>query len=128
MKPAPSNFALLKPQGGAAFMPVYTANNTQYQNYIRGPYGMYDPSLKPFSPLVTPEMNKKVKQCYLQTGNPHKCASDASKMVKNIYRADVNRYNISYSTGAHNASYKPTSCSNCQHNLLNAAPSCNCSY
>jgi len=129
MKPAPSNFALFDPQGGAAHMPVYTTNNTYFQNYIRGPYGMYDVQLKPFSPLVNADVNDEVRQCYINTGNPEGCANHATKLIHARSRGNVNKVNVSYSTGAHSsihAMHNPTC--RCPYPVLNAKPSCNCSF
>jgi hypothetical protein len=95
----PNNVFLYQPQGGAASMPVFTVNNSQYHNYVRGPVGTYDPGMKQFSQLVTPELDAQVRHCYMATGNPQKCLRDASRAVYAASRGHVNRDNVSYSTG-----------------------------
>jgi len=59
----------------------------------------YSGGLKPFSPLVTPELQDQVKECSLITTNPSGCQMAAVQQIYSDVALTPHPFKISYATG-----------------------------
>lgn len=90
--------------GGTTPMPLWS-NEYDY-NYMKFGTNMgvnaYNPGLHNFSPLVTPGVQKQVKECNLQTMNPGGCQMAAVQQIYTLQppTGTPHPMGISYKTGS----------------------------